>query len=133
MDAEYIAIYQGLIQIEKIRQTLQDIGFPQQFPTEITCDNQAAVSVANQTCSIKKSKASAMRYYMIQDQIALNTIKVTWRAGKECDNPTNLADAVTKPHPIHYFQKIRYYYNSSSKVGTRQGCVNPSGTHPSVI
>jgi len=115
MDAEYIAIYQGLLHIEKVRQALTDIGFPQLSPTELTCDNQAAVSVANQTCTIKKSKSTAMRYYIIQDKIKANILKVNWRAGVDptSNNPTNLADAFTKAHPIHHFQKIYSYYNSS--------------------
>jgi hypothetical protein len=114
MDAEYIAIYQGLLHTNKIRETLSNLGFPQQFPTELICDNQAAVSVANETCTIKKSKTSAMRYYIIQDNIHSKKLKVTWRPGKDpiSDNPTNLADAFTKAHPIYYFKKVKPYYNS---------------------
>jgi hypothetical protein len=115
MDAEYIAIYQGLLHIDKIRQALSDIGFPQASPTEIICDNQAAVSIANQTCTIKKSKSSAMRYYIIQDKIKEHIIKVTWKPGKDptSNNPTNLADAFTKAHPIYHYKKLFSYYNSS--------------------
>jgi hypothetical protein len=113
MDAEYIAIYQGLLHIDKIRETLSNLGFPPELPTELICDNQAAVSIANETCSIKKSKTSAMRYYIIQDNIQAKKLKVTWRPGKDpiSDNPTNLADAFTKAHPIYYYKKVKPYYN----------------------
>jgi hypothetical protein len=112
MEGEYIGIYNGVLKAINIRETLKNIGYPQKQPTVIVCDNQAAVSVANRQCAIKKSKSAAMRYYIIQDEIDKCTINVTWRPGidKSTGNPTNLADAFTKAHPVYYFKKIRSYY-----------------------
>jgi aspartyl/asparaginyl-tRNA synthetase len=112
MEGEYVAIYNGVLKVINIRDTLKNIGYPQLNPSIIVCDNQAAVSVANRKCAIKKSKSTAMRYYIVQDEIDKRTIDVTWRPGKDKDtgNPTNLADAFTKAHLVHYFKKIRPFY-----------------------
>jgi hypothetical protein len=112
MEGEYVAIYNGVLKIINIRDTLLNLGYPQNNPSVLVCDNQAAVSVANRKCSIKKSKSTAMRYYIVQDEIDKRTIDVTWRPGidKDSGNPINLADAFTKAHPVHYFKKIRPFY-----------------------
>jgi hypothetical protein len=104
MEASYAAMYLNALNATADRQTLSDLGHPQE-PTIITYDNTAAGNMANKTAKVKRSKAIDMRYHWIQDRIEQSQFKVRWAPG-HC----NLADYPSKAHPIHHFQKLRRYF-----------------------
>ena len=113
-EASYAALYLNAQDATVDRQTLIDIGHPQQ-PTLITYDNQPAGKIALRTAKIKRSKAIAMRYHWIQDRIARREFQIAWKPG-----PQNIADFTSKAHPIHHFLTMRnLMYN----------CINPQAQY----
>jgi hypothetical protein len=103
-EASYAALFINGQNATIDRQTLSDLGHPQQ-PTIITYDNSPAGGVANRTAKIKRSKAIDMRYHWIQDRIEMGHFILKWAPG-----PSNLADFPSKAHSIHHFQSIRPYF-----------------------
>ncbi len=93
---------------EGIRQILHDLGHPQLDPTTIIFDNEISGKIANKECKLRRSKAIAARYHWIQDRIEMGHLKLLWRPGK-----LNLADFLTKAHPVHHFQKMTKYFISN--------------------
>ena len=102
--AEYAALFINAQAATSIRQTLQELGYPQN-PTEIICDNACAVGIANKSFTQKRSKTIDMRYHWIQDQIGLKHFTVTWQPGS-----VNLADYFTKAHPVDHHLAMRNFY-----------------------
>jgi hypothetical protein len=92
-----------------IRNTLSDLGFPQQA-THINADNETAVNVASGTAKQRSSKAIDMRYHWILDRIRLGQFVVTWAPGI-----TNGADFFTKVHSgnDHKERRKRYVHDDS--------------------
>ena len=115
-EASYAALFINAQNATIDRQTLADLGHPQQS-TILTYDNHPAGSIANRTAKVKRSKAIDMRYHWIQDRIEMGHFTITWAPG-----PHNLADFPSKAHPIHHFLTIRPYFvtypsgNSSSNT-----------------
>ena len=103
-EAEYAALYINGTTAEGIRNTLEDIGYPQQA-TPITADNTIAVGIATKTVKQRRSKAIDMRYHWIRDRVKQGHFTVTWARGRD-----NLADFFTKAHPVHHHHSMRKYY-----------------------
>jgi hypothetical protein len=111
-ESEYAAAYMNAQRGEILRQTLADLGYPQREPTPIIYDNEVAGKIANQSCTLKRAKAIAMRYHWLRDRVAMGHFKMVWRPG-----PHNLADFFTKAHPVHHFEAMAPFYNSASVRG----------------
>eukprot|EP01034_Spumella_vulgaris_P024130 gene24130-30440_t len=100
-EAEYAGMFINATTGEGERNTLADLGYPQNA-TEITSDNSFAVGLTNGTVKQRKSKAIDMRYHWILDRIHQGHFKVGWKPGK-----TNLADYFTKAHPVKHQKAMR--------------------------
>ena len=98
-EAETGALFKNLQNGSWTRLICKAMGHPQ-TQTEVICDNQCAVGIANDTCKLKRSKSFDMRYYWIRDRIRQRQFKVVWKAGA-----SNLADFFTKALPVHEHQK----------------------------
>jgi len=109
-ESEYATAYVNAQTGETLRQTAFDIGYPQLDPTEIIFDNSVAGQIANNTCRLKRAKAIAMRYHWLRDRVAMGHFTMVWRPG-----PHNLADFLTKAHPIHHYIATEPYFNSSRR------------------
>jgi hypothetical protein len=109
-ESEYATAYLNAQTGETLRQTALDIGYPQLDPTEIIFDNSVAGQIANNTCRLKRAKAIAMRYHWLRDRVAMGHFTMVWRPG-----PHNLADFLTKAHPIHHYVATEPYFNSSRR------------------
>jgi hypothetical protein len=105
-ESEYAALYYNATTLEGARQSLTDMGFPQP-PTAIYYDNTVAGDIAYNRCKQRRSKAIARRYHWIQDRIQMGHFDLQWRAGKY-----NLADFLTKAHPVAHFLKMRPFFVS---------------------
>jgi hypothetical protein len=110
-ESEYAAAYMNAQLGESIRQTLLDLGYPQPA-TPIVYDNEVTGKIANQTCKLRRAKAIAMRYHWLRDRVAMGHFTMVWRPGQH-----NLADLLTKAHPVHHFEAVSPYYNSSAIRG----------------
>jgi hypothetical protein len=116
-EASYASLYLNAQDATIDRQTLVDIGHPQQ-PTLITYDNQPAGKIALKTAKIKKSKAIAMRYHWIQDRIQSGEFRINWKPG-----PHNIADFPSKAHPVHHFLTMRpLMYNNNNPQAPTDKC-----------
>jgi hypothetical protein len=105
-EAEYAALFLNGKEGTCARNTLQDLGHKQPT-TVIICDNTTATGIAHNTIKQKRSKAIDMRYHWIQDQIKQKKFNVIWREGI-----SNLADFLTKAHPVAHFLKTRRIFVS---------------------
>ena len=103
-EAEYAALFLKAQQGEKIRQTLQDLGYPQR-PTVITYDNTVSGKLALQQCKQRRSKAIALRYHWIRDRVAMGHFQLQWQPGTN-----NLADFLTKPHPVYHHRRMSKFF-----------------------
>jgi hypothetical protein len=105
-ESEYAGLYLNATSLESARQTLEDFGYPQPATT-IYYDNTVAGDIAYNRCKQRRSKAIARRYHWIQDRIAMGHFDLQWRAGK-----LNLADFLTKAHPVAHFVKMVPFFVS---------------------
>jgi hypothetical protein len=116
-EAEYAALFINGQTAEGIRNTLTDLGYPQQA-TPILSDNACAVGVATRHIKQRKSKAIDMRFHWIRDRVDQGRFAITWRAGN-----TNLADYFTKAHPAKHCRAMRNIFvhtpNIKSNVNNR--------------
>jgi hypothetical protein len=109
MEASYAAMYLNALNATVDRQTLSDLGHPQE-PTIITYDNTAAGNMANKTAKVKRSKAIDMRYHWIQDRMQSGEFRINWKPG-----PHNIADFPSKAYPVHHFLTMRpLMYNNNN-------------------
>ena len=60
------------------------------------------LNILNENTSPKKSKSIDMRYYWIRDRIRQKQFRLEWQPGV-----TNLADYLTKIHPVKHYQAVR--------------------------
>jgi hypothetical protein len=111
MECEYAAMYINAQVACGIRNTLQDLGYPQ-GPTPIITDNTAAAGVATKTAKPKRSKHIAMRYHWLRDRVAQEEFTIVWAPGA-----TNDADFFSKTHPAIDFliRRDRYIITTTSR------------------
>ena len=103
-EAEYAALFLTDRAITNACLILHDLGHKQKA-TNIVCDNSCAVGIANDTVKQRRSKAIDMRYHWIRDQVRQGKITITWAEGA-----ANLADYLTKAHPVHHFVTLLKTY-----------------------
>jgi len=103
-EAEYGALFMLGKEAEPLRNTLQDLGYPQP-PTKIVSDNSCAVGVTNNKVKQKRSKAFDMRFHWIKDRVKQKHFEVIWEPGS-----TNLADFFTKAHSAKHHSEVRPFY-----------------------
>jgi hypothetical protein len=103
-EAEYAALFLNGQTAQGLRNTLRDLGYPQQA-TPFISDNACAVGVANRTVKQRRSKAIDMRFHWLRDRVKCGDFTVKWQPGKD-----NLADYFTKAHPVHHYKAMRSTY-----------------------
>ena len=116
-EAEYGALYTNGRLAVPIRNTLEDLGYPQP-PTIGEVDNKIATQLVNDEAKQKRSKAVDMRYHWMRDRVRQGQFKVIWREGT-----SNLADFPSKIHPTPHFLAMRKFYVSypSAQSIAREG------------
>ena len=70
-EAETGAGYYNAKQLLPLRQTLIELGYPQEA-TPLQLDYQSATQILNDTVSQKRSKAMDMRFYWLRDRVKQN-------------------------------------------------------------
>ena len=118
-ETEYASVFFAAQRGASHRQTLIDLGYPQQ-DTIILCDNSCAVGLANNNVKAKRSKAIDMRFHWIQDRVKQGQFQVIWRAGQY-----NLADFFTKTLPVQEFRRLRHFF---ARVPTTHTSKTPIGS-----
>ena len=106
-EAEYGAAFTNAKQNASLRNILDDMGHAQK-PTIMYIDNVAAEGIANDTVTQRHSKAMDMRFHFVRDRVRQGQLRVIWAAGRR-----NLADYLTKAHPIKHFVAMRPFFVST--------------------
>jgi hypothetical protein len=87
--AEYVALSIATQHLANLRIVLDDIDPVTSY--EIFCDNQAAVLVATNNASRKKTRYLQRAFYFVNDSVQWNRVKLYW-----ISNSNQLADIFTK-------------------------------------
>ena len=97
-EAEYLACSHCGRQVLWLRSLFHELGFPQNHPTPLYCDNQGTVACTHDPQSHSRMKHIDIRAHFIRDSVNQRLIDVHHIPG--CENP---ADLLTKPlgHTIH--------------------------------
>jgi hypothetical protein len=70
-------------------------------------DRVTAGAIATESCKRRKSKMVAKQYHWIQERTASGDYTLVWKKGTH-----NLADFLTKAHPVHHFVAMCPFYVS---------------------
>ncbi|KAE8255524.1 hypothetical protein A4X13_0g3015 [Tilletia indica] len=91
VEAEYIALAEGLREGLWIRNLLSELGFPAQVPFELHTDNEGTRTIAQNPEAHKRTKHIALRYHAIRERVQRGEISVV-----RVDTKDNPADVLTK-------------------------------------
>jgi hypothetical protein len=102
-EAELGAAFQNAQKGAQFRNTLTELGYPQQ-PTTISVDNTVAEGLASDTINARRSKSMDVRFFWLRDrvkklQFSMRHLKGRW----------NISDFFTKPLPRDKFEQFVPY------------------------
>jgi len=100
-EAEIAALFITSKELVPLRQTLEEMGWPQP-KTPIQTDNSTAVGVTNNTIVPKRTKSMDMRFHWLRCREAQGQFRFYWAKG-----PDNEGDYHTKAHPDIYHETKR--------------------------
>jgi lysophospholipid acyltransferase (LPLAT)-like uncharacterized protein len=90
-DAEYMALSDSSREVIFVRQLLEALGFRVSGSTDLHCDNNGAMALANKPCDHQKSKHIQVRYHFVRQQVEEGVIFVL-----KVSTEDQLADVMTK-------------------------------------
>lgn len=99
-ESEYVAIAAAAQEVIYLRQLLKDLHEPQEEPTTILCDNNAARELTEKETHQQRTKHIAIRYHFVREAVRRKELVV-----KRIDGKDNPADLFTKPLPPITFKK----------------------------
>ena len=102
-EAELGAAFQNGQKAAEFRNTLHELGYPQDATT-IMIDNTVAEGLAADTVNAKKSKSMDMRFFWLRDRLKQGQFAVQHLAGR-----WNIADFFTKSLPKEKFEQFYAY------------------------
>jgi hypothetical protein len=102
-EAEYGGLFLAAQRGAHLRNTLADLGYPQDS-TLLLCDNECAVGISNDSVKAKRSKSIDMRFHWIRDQVRQNQFYLVYIPTKE-----NIADYMTKNLPKELHDRFTFY------------------------
>ncbi len=102
-EAELGAAFQNAQKAVEFRNTLHELGYPQQ-PTTILIDNTVAVGLAADTLNARRSKSMDVRFFWLRDRIERAQFTVKHLAGR-----WNISDFFTKSLPREKFDQFFAY------------------------
>jgi hypothetical protein len=118
--AEYIALSEGTKQLAHLHNLLIDID--QIIPLEIYCDNEAAILIAGDNASKKKTQYLSRAFYFINDFIRQYNINITWT-----NTHDQVADIFTKRLGPNLIERALAKINlSGSRSQPREGVLRCS-------
>jgi hypothetical protein len=102
-EAELGAAFQNAQKGAQFRNTLIELGYPQQ-PTPILVDNTVAEGLASDTINARRSKSMDVRFFWLRDRVKRAQFYMQHLKGK-----WNIADFFTKPLPKEKFDQFTPY------------------------
>jgi hypothetical protein len=115
-EAEYLSCTHAARHIIWLRSLFAELGYPQNLPSELYCDNQGTVACTHDPHSHSRMKHIDIRAHFIRDCVNRQIMKVSHIPGVE-----NPADLLTKPleKVIHakWLKRIRMDIDQTSVIG----------------
>ena len=112
--AEYQALASAVQELLYFRQLLGEIGYGENIPTPLLCDNQGAMYLAITTKNDPNVKHIAIKYHFVRESVKDNIVNLLYVNTRE-----QVADIMTKPLGRSQFEKFRtmmgvdnYNYNN---------------------
>jgi hypothetical protein len=102
-EAELGAAFQNAQKGAQFRNTLVELGYPQQ-PTTILVDNTVAEGLANDTINAKRSKSMDVRFFWLRDRVKKMQFTI-----KHLPGCWNISDFFTKALPKEKFSQFTPY------------------------
>ena len=93
-EAEYRAACSGTCEVVWLRRLLGEIGFSQQSPSIVLCENQSCLAIARNPVFHARTKHIEVQYHFVREKILDSTIYL-----EHCSTTDNLADLYTKALP----------------------------------
>eukprot|EP00253_Pinus_taeda_P023634 PITA_23634 len=101
------AEYRGAVEASRealwLRQILSELGFEQQHPTTLWCDNQSAIQLCKDPVQHQRSKHIELHMHFIRKLIHDHVLEVPY-----CSTDDQVADIFTKALTEAKFTKLRY-------------------------
>ena len=118
-EAEYISLASTCMEINFLRQLLQELGHPQTTPTLVHEDNNAAIVMATNPTTSAAARHIDIRLHFVRDYIQRNLVRIT-----HCPTGDMLADALTKPLPKPQFEALtkRFMGGCPNSPAHEEGC-----------
>eukprot|EP00041_Stephanoeca_diplocostata_P015906 m.306915 g.306915 ORF g.306915 m.306915 type:complete len:742 (-) comp20191_c1_seq64:343-2568(-) len=116
-EAEIIACHSCIKTIIYLRNLLYDLGYPQQHPTQLFCDNTAAIEYYETGLRTKRNQHIDRNIHHLQQQAANKSIIL-----KHINSAANIADLLTKALPAPTFTK--HLYNIINSTTLQQPTTN---------
>ena len=105
--AEYIALTEGAKELILLQMTLQKLGFDQDQPTPIQCDNLGAITLSHNATYHARTKHINVTYHFIHKKVASNEASLIYVRLKE--NPMDLMMKGLEWHQFKYLrEKLGY-------------------------
>jgi hypothetical protein len=101
---EYITLHDASHETVFLWQLLSEIGYEQQGPTILYCDNDAASQLAEDQVWHSRVKHIRTKYHYVREQVLDSQLKVTHIHTKD-----NAVDIFTKPLGHGDFKRIQYF------------------------
>ena len=108
--AEFMAVYDVALQVSGFRMLLAELGFAQEQPTSLLCDNESAIYWSERRGRLEAKKHVRVRYFKVCELVDAGEIKVTYTPTEEMPSDmltkvlegaafAPIRDLVVKPPP----------------------------------
>jgi hypothetical protein len=101
-ESEYMAASAGAQEGIHLRRLLKSLGFDQDGPTTLYCDNQGAIAMSENPIAHKRTKHIDIRWHFIRETVERKEIKLAYIPTTE-----QAADLLTKPLPKGTIERLR--------------------------
>lgn len=104
---------------------MKEIGFPIRLPTQLFCDNKAAISISGNPVQHDRTKHVEVDRHFIKEKIEDGTVELPYVKSED-----QLADILTKAVPAMFFESVMRKLGIGNPTTQLEGeCWNKSNNH----